>query len=98
MRVKRIGSTTSGLTLIAAGLAFLANSILNSYAVLDWTLRLWPLVLVSLGIEVLLSQRIKENVEKKYDFLSVFMTIFCILTALGCEVARIALYESGFLR
>ena len=97
MRVKRIGSTTSGLILIAAGLAFLASSVLNSTTVLEWTLKLWPAVLICLGVEILLAQRKTENVERKYDFLSVILSLFCIIFVLACEIARLELYANGIL-
>ena len=97
MRVKRIGSTTAGVILIASGIAFLMCNILDSMAILEWVLRLWPVVLVSLGLEILLAQRKTENMERKYDFLSVLMAIFCILFVLGCEIARLQLYANGVI-
>lgn len=96
MRVKRIGSTTSGLILIAAGLTFLISSLLDSRAVLDWALKLWPLTLVSLGIEILFAQRKSQDVERKYDFLSVLMSFFCVAFVFACEIARILLVTEGF--
>ena len=96
MRVRRIGSVTCGLTLIAAGISFVICNILNSYEVLEWILRLWPLVIISLGTEMLFAQRSKEDIEIKHDFLGVVMTFFCLAFVLACEIVRLQLYANGY--
>lgn len=74
--VRRIGSFTFGIMLILIGL----NILLETITTLDlfrFTLSLWPIVFILLGIETLYFTN-KKNVELKYDFLGI-LTIFVIL-------------------
>ncbi len=59
--VRRVGSVTFGLTLVTTGLLFLVNLF---YPDLNYLMiyRFWPLILISLGIEVLIGSR-QKNVE-----------------------------------
>ena len=52
MRTRWIGSITLGITLIATGLVYLIEVFYPAFNVMG-VLRFWPVILISLGIEVL---------------------------------------------
>lgn len=59
--IRRVGSFTFGLTLVATGVMFLINIF---FPALDYRVicRFWPFILIILGLEVLLGSR-HHNVE-----------------------------------
>ncbi len=59
--VRRVGSVTFGLTLVATGILFLANLFYPAFDYLT-IYRFWPMILIVLGIEVLMGSR-QKNVE-----------------------------------
>lgn len=71
-RIHRVGSVTLGLTMVLFGTLFLLHTIggLLTYHTI-W--KLWPVTLVSMGVEVLLYQR--SSSKQVYDKGSVAMLI-----------------------
>lgn len=90
MRTRRVGSITLGVTLVFFGLLFLARMFLES---LDYVLimKLWPLVFVFLGIEVLLSCLVKKEEQYKYDFAAILIVMFLFVFAIGMAGAEFLL-------
>ncbi len=91
-RVRRVGTTTMGLTLIVAGVAITAG-LLNP--ALDFSLlcRLSPLILVSLGVEVLFAAFTARQARLKYDFLSMLVCAVLVCAALcGAAAAPLMRY------
>lgn len=72
IRVRRVGSITTGLAMIVYGIMFILHLFLNliSYKII---FRLWPFIIIGLGIEVLLSNI--SDKEFKYDKAAVFLLI-----------------------
>lgn len=79
-RERRVGTFTFGLTLIAAGLG-MAAALLFPHWDGSFLLRLSPLVLVSLGVEVLASTRREGRI--KYDWLGMLLCLFLLCLGLG---------------
>ena len=82
-RTHRVGTVTCGLVLILYGVLFLLQTILS---LLDyWVIfRLWPIILIFLGVEILLSC-IGEKQEKQkfiYDFTSVLLIVAMLFLAM----------------
>ena len=79
---RRVGTITFGVLLIILGLLYLTASILNINTA-RWILNLWPLILVSLGVEVLVLNRIalSKNIELKYDIISFLLIIIIFIFA-----------------
>ena len=77
----RVGTVTFGLVLVVMGVLFLLEMI---FPVLGYELifRLWPLIFISLGIEVLLSSRRAEE-RLVYDGAAIFLLILLVLFAMG---------------
>lgn len=82
-RTRRVGSITFGLTLILFGVLFLVNMLLPMlhYEVI---FRLWPVVFIFLGIEILVENH-RSNTEKcrfVYDFPAIVMLALMLLFAM----------------
>lgn len=91
MRVRRIGSTTAGISLIAIGITFIISIFMEAPNFLISALRFWPVILISLGAEILLATYVKSETERKFDFASIVIMILCILFAFGCEGTRLSM-------
>lgn len=93
---RRVGTFTFGVTLVAFGLWMLASLLLPELD-LSWGLKLSPLVLVLLGIEVLLAAR--RNSTIKYDWVGMVLCCLIVLTALALFTAAwwMARDPEGFL-
>lgn len=80
VRTHRVGSITTGLSLIAFGVMFVIHMFLN---VLSYELifKLWPVILIGLGVELLLSNFAKEKIV--YDKAAIFLMFVMALFAMG---------------
>ena len=79
-RTHRVGTVTCGLMFIVYGILFLLHTIMPklSYGIL---FDLWPLILISLGAEILVSCTRKNQEERKivYDFPAVLLIMLVVL-------------------
>ena len=85
MRTRRVGSITCGIIMIFFGVLFLVHMFYPSLS-LETIMKLWPLILIMLGGEMILSnvKRGKEEEEVlKYDkgaiFLVFLLTCFSVV-------------------
>ncbi len=82
IRVHRVGSITTGLSMIVLGIAVLLHLIfgLISY---EWIFRMWPLMIIGIGIELLLSNFSKEKVvyDKAAIVLMFLVSFFAVCMA-----------------
>lgn len=80
VRTHRVGSVTTGAGMVLFGTLFLVHYIwgILSYEAI---FALWPLMLVGMGIEVLVSNSGKRNIvyDKPAIFLLIVMTLFVML-------------------
>ncbi len=88
---RRIGTFTAGFSLILLGAALLFYTFFPNYAVLEIALRLWPVILILLGIELLCMRFSNAEQPLRIDFASVLLMILCIGFAFACEIGRFAL-------
>lgn len=80
-RVHRVGTITCGSTLIVSGILFLVHMIIPVISY-EFIFRLWPCILIMLGIEVLIGNYKKEDVfvyDKGAVFLLVVLAIFAMI-------------------
>lgn len=82
IRVHRVGSITTGMAMIVFGVLFILHGCfgLMSYKLI---FKLWPFILVGLGIEVLFSNIAdwKFVYDKAAIFLLIFVTFFAVCMA-----------------
>ena len=77
-RIRRVGSVTTGASMIVFGILFILHTV---FGILSYTIiyKLWPIILIGLGIEMLISNVKTDN--WKYDKGAVIMLILvAILT------------------
>ncbi len=93
MKNKRVGTISMAIVLIAFGVLTFISQI-SKVSALDIALKLWPLILILLGLEILYCRFIyKDEVIIKYDILSIFIVFIILITNLGL----FALTETGLL-
>lgn len=83
-REHRVGSITAGISLILFGLAFFLNEI-GVISDMGIILKLWPLILIGIGVEILICNRKETNIiyDKGAVFLMILMTGFSMMMAIG---------------
>lgn len=76
MRTRRVGSVTCGSLLIIFGVLFMVHMFYPPLS-LEVIMKLWPLILIALGTEMILSntKRNQENEILKYDKGAIFLVI-----------------------
>ena len=86
MRQWRVGTLSMGLLLVLTGVGLLLGQF-NKLAVVDLSLKWWPLLFILLGIEVLLQNQFKkdENSKIKYDIFSIIIILLIVMTGLGLQ-------------
>ena len=88
-RSRRVGTLTMGICLICAGVLFAAHLFVPGILTYYFIFRLWPVILIMLGIEVL-AANIKNKEEKiLYDGWAIFIMvlIMCLAgTMAGCQI------------
>lgn len=86
-RTHRVGTLTLGLSLIVFGGLFLAHVFTPN---VDYTLiwALWPLILIFLGLEVLISRLFGGEEPLKYDVGGILLTVLLTLFAMAMGVAQ----------
>lgn len=94
MREWRIGSLTLGLSLIITGITFIIFNIYGNEDILINSLNWWPVVLIILGCEILISNKLylMGKINYKLDWVSVIFIFiilgFCFVTALFCFLIK----------
>ncbi len=88
MKTRRVGSISCGVLLVVFGILFIIKIFVPfiSYANI---MRFWPVILISLGVEMLLSNRkTSEGMVIKYDGWAVLITILLFFFAVGMGIAE----------
>lgn len=88
MRVHRVGTITAGLSMVIFGGMYLLHMFLPRVSY-DLIFRLWPVILIGLGVELLISNAVKERLI--YDKAAVFLVFIVMLFAMGMAGADLAL-------
>ena len=79
-RTHRVGSITTGIMLIGFGILFVLHLFLNVISY-DLIFKLWPIILIGLGIEVLASNFAKDRIV--YDKAAIFLMFVIAIFAMG---------------
>jgi hypothetical protein len=89
MRSRRVGTLTLGVSLIGAGLLFAAHLFVPGILTYYYIFRLWPVILVLLGAEVLAANIRNRDEKIIYDGWAMFIMILvmCLAgTMAGCQI------------
>ncbi len=82
LRNHRVGTLTAGITLIVFGLLFLGRLIIPDLEY-SFIMSLWPLVLLFLGIEVIVSYIVNKEEKVRYDCGAVALIILLTMFAMA---------------
>ncbi len=92
-RVRRVGTATFGGMLVLFGLLFILHMFLPGLTYV-WIFRLWPVMFITLGVEVLLSAG-KTGERVVYDGIAMLLMGFLTLFAMGMAVADLIIQYQG---
>lgn len=102
MRMHKVGTLTLGILLVTFGILFLLHICIPglSYEVI---LKLWPIIFISLGIEILLANFKQTESKLIYDKTAFFLIIVLSFFAMGMAFMEetfhyIVNYQSYFLK
>ena len=76
-RIHRVGSITCGGVLVAAGILYLLATFWKTIP-LGLVFHLWPVILILLGVEILLS-RVLSGERMQYDKTAIWIMVMMIL-------------------
>lgn len=82
LKGRRVGTLTSGIVLIMLGIAYLLKLVFPAVK-LSVIASMWPLILIFLGVEMLLSYVVNKEEKMKYDFGAIFLIIVLTFFAMG---------------
>ena len=80
VRTHRVGSLTAGLSLIAFGIMFMLH-LFSNIITYDMIFKLWPIILIGLGVEILLSNLVPDKIT--YDKAAIALMIVMAIFAMG---------------
>lgn len=84
----RVGTVTGGLSLIATGILFVLHFTFKVIS-FEFILKLWPCILIGLGIELLVSNFLSRKFI--YDKTAIFLVIIMTLFAMAMGAAELCL-------
>lgn len=79
---RRVGTLTGGIILVVFGVMFLLRSLIPSINIF-LIASLWPLILVSVGIEVIVACIIGKEEKMQYDFSAIILVMILVFFAMG---------------
>jgi hypothetical protein len=81
---RRVGTLTLGILLISTGITFFLSTFFN-LSLEKEILKFWPLIRISIGIEILALNNIalKQKMYIKYDFISLLLIIIILFFSFG---------------
>lgn len=87
-RIRRVGSLTCGIAMVGFGILFLLNML---FGIVSYTeiFSLWPLLLICLGVEMLISNMKYSDTERftlVYDKGAIVLTILVTAFAVGMGI------------
>ena len=87
-KTRRVGSLTCGIAMVGFGILFLLNTL---FGLIDYTeiFSLWPLLLICLGVEMLISNMKYSDTERftlVYDKGAIMLTILVTIFAVGLGI------------
>ncbi len=96
-RNHKVGTFSAGIVLIVLGMLFMLKTFGNilDYAII---LSLWPVILILLGIEILISYFIQKEEKLKYDGGAIFIVIILTLFSMFMAFSEVFIREFPNIR
>ncbi len=82
MRIHRVGTLTFGILLVTFGMLFLLRIFIPDLSY-EFILKLWPIVFILLGIEILIANIKQSETKLIYDKTAFFLIIVLSFFAMG---------------
>lgn len=94
MKIKRVGTISMGIVLISFGVILFLSQV-NKFSALNMVLKIWPLILILMGLEVLWYRYMSkdEGIVIKYDLFSIFTILIILIVNMGI----FTISESGLI-
>lgn len=92
MRLRKVGTITLGAMLILFGVLFLLR-IFFEYISYEFVFRLWPVIFIFLGLEILYAnfRHTDENNKIVYDKTAFFLLIILTFFAIGMAITEVCI-------
>lgn len=87
LKGRRVGTLTAGIVLVMFGIMFLLRLVTSNINIL-LIASLWPIILVSVGIEIIVAYIINKEEKMQYDFSAIILVIMLAFFAMGMGVAE----------
>ncbi len=90
LKGRRVGTFTSGIVLVVFGVLFLLHTMFRNidYA---FIFSLWPIILILLGIEIVISYAVNKNETMRYDGGAIALMIILALFAMCMGAVQFAI-------
>jgi uncharacterized membrane protein HdeD (DUF308 family) len=97
LKDRRVGTLTAGVLLIVFGMMFLLQLFVSAIT-LRLILSLWPVILIFLGVEILLSYFLNPEKGMRYDAGAILLMIMLSLFAMCMAGAEFAINNWPLLK
>lgn len=87
LKGRRVGTFTLGLTLIVFGVFLFLHTFISTFT-FSFIASLWPLILILLGLEVMVSYIVNKDDKLRYDGGAIALIIILALFALGASYTQ----------
>jgi len=90
LKGRRVGTLTSGTVLIVFGILFLLRLVFPAinFSIIS---SLWPIILILLGVEILISYMVNKEEKIKYDTGAIFLVIVLSFFSMGMALMELAI-------
>ena len=85
MKTHRVGTVTLGITLVSIGIFFLLGLFIST-PIYTIVFKGWPIIFIILGVEILVGNAKKEQIEFVYDKVAIWLTVTLTLFAMFLAV------------
>jgi hypothetical protein len=82
LKGRRVGTFTAGITLIVFGVLFILHTFIQTLNY-NFIFSLWPVILILLGIEIVISYIINKDDKIRYDGGAIALIIILAIFAMG---------------
>jgi hypothetical protein len=92
---RRVGTFTAGITLVVFGVLFLLHTIVGQLSY-QFIFSLWPVILVLLGIEIVISYIVNKDDKMRYDGGAIALIIILAVFAMVMGGVQFAIENAHY--